>query len=247
MIGPLAVGAATLPGAGKPGNEDSFFVCTSLQGRPGCAAFAVADGVGGLAAGDVASQQALDAFVRSLQRARRGSQAELLRAAFVRAHSLVWSLSLRRSVRMATTLVAGLLCGSRAWIANVGDSRAYYISPRRIRQLTRDHSLVAERVRDGLVSEADAKAVPFRHVITRCLGSGARAPGVDLFGPVSLALGDRLLLCSDGLHDLVSDAEIADVVRRHPPQAAAEVLVSRSRVLGNRDDVSIVIVGRQDG
>jgi len=70
---------------------------------------------------------------------------------------------------------------------------------------------------------------------------------VDLFGPVSLALGDRLLLCSDGLHDLVSDAEIADVVRRHPPQAAAEVLVSRSRVLGNRDDVSIVIVGRQDG
>jgi len=128
----------------------------------------------------------------------------------------------------------------RAWVANVGDSRAYALVGGTLRQITADHSWVEEEVRAGRLGRDDPRAAAQRHVITRAIGGGAPL-AVDRFGPLALARGDALLLCSDGLHGYVADAAIADALA--PPDAlAAERLVALTLERGGIDNVAVALL-----
>jgi protein phosphatase len=141
---------------------------------------------------------------------------------------------------MATTVVAAVVERGEASIVNVGDSRAYLVHGGTARQITRDHSLAAEAVRDGDLTQDEARLSNARHVITRSVG-GAPELDVDQFGPVALASGACLLLCSDGLYDVVNDDEIARAVAGAAPDAAAGALIELANDRGGPDNISVVI------
>ncbi|MEX2230277.1 MAG: hypothetical protein WEB13_11640, partial [Dehalococcoidia bacterium] len=141
---------------------------------------------------------------------------------------------------MCSTLVVALVRDGRAWVANVGDSRAYALVGATLTQVTADHSWVEEEIRAGRLGRDDPRAAAQRHVITRAIGGGAPL-AVDRFGPLALARGDALLLCSDGLHGYVSDAAIADALA--PTDAsAADRLVALALDRGGIDNVAIALL-----
>jgi protein phosphatase len=200
--------------------------------------FLVADGMGGHQAGEIASRRAVDQVIRtyvdapstdvqmSLQRAIKSANASLHAEAQRRVGSVGWG----------TTMVAAVVRHDELWVANVGDSRAYLLRSGKLRQLTQDHSWVAEAGGDEVV-----EGWVGRHVITRALG---RKPEVepDLFPPLRLRAGDRILMCSDGLTTPVSDAEIAKIAARSAPQQACEALVSAANEKGGPDNISVILI-----
>jgi protein phosphatase len=141
---------------------------------------------------------------------------------------------------MGTTLVAMVILGRKVYVANVGNSRAYVIDRKEITQVTEDHSWTEEQVRAGLLSPEEARQHPRRHEITRLLGTRPSAE-IDLFEGIINA-GDILLLCSDGLTEYVSDAEILEMVLGREPYEAARLLVQRANERGGRDNITVLIV-----
>jgi protein phosphatase len=231
--------AASDRGQRRTRNEDAV-VGVSLPG--GHTVLAVADGVGGNRAGDVASASAAEALVIALAQDHDSDGATALLRAFQSVNQALCQQSAgdARLEGMATTLVAALVSGDEAWLANVGDSRAYLVEDGRLEQLTEDHSVVAERVRAGALTEDAARSSGARHVITRSLGIEPSVD-VDVYGPVVLAQDARLLLCSDGLHDVVSSSDIADIAAHRPPAEAARRLVEVANEHGGPDNISAVI------
>ena len=205
---------------------------------------AVADGVGGLPGGEVASRTAIDALAASLRAAGIGEppEAELLRA-FGDANDAVRAGQRGDLARMATTLVAALARGGEAWVANLGDSRAYLVAGGEARQLTLDHSWVEEAIRAGDLAPDDPLAALNRHVITRAVGLDAEV-GADVFGPIALPTGGVLLLCTDGLHGVLDDRAIADLVAASGGDLARD-LVDAVLALGAPDNVAVAL--RADG
>ncbi|MDK2463246.1 MAG: protein phosphatase 2C domain-containing protein, partial [Candidatus Korarchaeota archaeon] len=209
--------------------------------------YGVFDGVGGQAKGAVASRMALEAILARADRLPRSRNpgAELAKA-LEEAHSSILGYvgSHPEAEGMATTATACALSQEGTlWYAHVGDSRLYVV--RRdgtIERVTRDHSVVADLLERGLITEEEARRHPQRHVITRAVGVYASAnPDV---GAVRLEPGDYVLLCSDGLTDFVSDAEIAEVVLGSgSPEEAAESLVDLALERGGRDNVTVVLAG----
>ena len=200
--------------------------------------FAVADGMGGHAAGEVASRVAVEAL-------RAGVAADGLvesvrlanRAVLARADE---DPTLRG---MGTTLCALALDedAARVEIVNVGDSRAYLFRDGLLEQITADHNYVAELERDGRITAEEAKVHPQRNIITRVIGNDPEVE-VDVFH-IDPFRRDRFLLSSDGLFNEISDEEIAQILRAHPePQAAADELVRRANAAGGRDNTTVVIV-----
>lgn len=195
--------------------------------------FLVADGMGGHQSGELASRLAVDQVIRSYADALGTDVGSSLRRAVESANAALYAQSERGAGAgvgqdWGTTVVAAVVRGAELWIANVGDSRAYLLRGGRLRQLTEDHVLSP----DSGVG---------RHVITRALG---RKPGVgvDLFPPLKLRGGDRVLLCSDGLTTPLSDTQIQALAGRYPPQEAAEALVQAANKQGGPDNVSVVLV-----
>jgi protein phosphatase len=142
---------------------------------------------------------------------------------------------------MATTLVIALVRDGVAWVANVGDSRGYLLREGAARQITEDHSLVAERVRAGRISPAQAAESPYRHFITRSIG-GEEELEVDVFGPLTLQPGDRLLLCTDGLTETMTDEEFTPLALADDPEDAARALVDEANRRGGPDNISVLLV-----
>ncbi len=225
----------------RPHNEDDILVA------PEDGVFAVADGMGGHAAGEVASRTAIQALRDALCGTRDESlpAGELLRRAVERAN-----LEIARSIEthpeyrgMGTTIVVAMLKpdGGCA-IAHVGDSRAYLVRDGAIRQLTTDHSFVNELVRLGMLSREQAARDPRRNVVTRALGS-AQVVVPDVV-EIRLEPGDVLLLCSDGLNTMLGDDEIlAHVVAAgRDPAAMSERLVAAANDAGGEDNVSVVAI-----
>jgi PPM family protein phosphatase len=232
----LRVGAATDIGLVRATNQDNLLVAEPL--------FAVADGMGGHAAGEVASETA----VRALEVAYRDTKEEepaRLGEATRAANTAVWDRArsdpdLRG---MGTTLVAIAFANGddRLAIANVGDSRAYRWRKGQLEQLTTDHNLVQELMEEGLVSEEEAPFHPQRNVVTRALGVDADVD-VDVIEAAARP-GDRFLLCSDGLGLEVDETEVAAVLGRLPdPDEAAHQLVAEARHNGGKDNVTVVVV-----
>jgi serine/threonine protein phosphatase PrpC len=234
----LRAGAATDVGRVRANNQDQLLVAEPL--------FAVADGMGGHAAGEVASETALDALHRVFAATETRSP-ESVRSAVRSANRAVWDAAeSREELRgMGTTLTGVALVpsddGEVVAVVNVGDSRTYRMRAGELTQITADHSLVAELVAEGRIRPEEAETHPQRHVLTRALGV---YPDVDVdlltFEP---RVGDRYLLCSDGLSREVTDAQVASVLRRlDNPQDAARELVDMARENGGSDNITVVLV-----
>jgi protein phosphatase len=219
-------------------NEDSFFADEALG------LFIVADGMGGHAGGEVASQVAIDALQQAFGEHPSGPG---LAEAILSANTAVWVASQERAdLRgMGTTLTAVALVneGGRDVLAlvNVGDSRSYRFHDGELTQITTDHSLAEEMVRNGEITEAEAMVHPHRHILTRALGVSPEV-SADLWR-IRPEQGDRYLLCSDGLTNEVSDDEIAQILSStHNPQEAVEKLVEAARNHGGNDNITAVLV-----
>jgi protein phosphatase len=160
------------------------------------------------------------------------------------ANGLLWqeadARAASRSGLAATTLVAALIESSQVWWANVGDSRAYLIGESDVERLSRDHSWVEEQVRGGMLTPEQARRSGRRNVITRGIGHQPEVE-VDTGGPVRVHARDVVLLCSDGLHGMLADDEIAQVVRTYTPATAAEYLVELSNQRGGTDNISVIV------
>jgi len=250
----IAVGAKTDVGLKRPHNED--YLCVD----PEVGLFVVCDGLGGRNAGEVASRLAVEVIQKHVREAQRNANLPM-----VGAYDRQFSPSTNRlasAIRLAnqaicdaatdqpdqegmgTTVVSAILNGQTLSVAHVGDSRLYLIRGDTIEPLTADHSLVAEQVRSGMLTEEEAERSPQKNIITRALGIDA-AVDVEL-DEVPLMQGDQLLLCSDGLTRDVKPAEILATVRQEKdPQAAAERLVELANAAGGLDNTTVILVSIQ--
>jgi serine/threonine protein phosphatase PrpC len=241
----LVIGTESHIGRRRARNEDRVLVRRADEGTgvsPGNALLAVADGMGGAAGGEVASSLAVDMLSKAFRRSLGQDPGLELKRLFVKANAAVHARA-QTSAKyrgMGTTLVAAIIEAERLWVANVGDSRAYRLTGRMLRQITQDHTLAAEQVRAGLMSRDRATASGRRNLLTRCVGVAASVD-VDVFGPEILLPKDALLLCSDGLHFAVEEREILGAVTSHSPQMAARELVRLANEHGGRDNVSVIV------
>lgn len=206
----------------------------------------VCDGMGGAAGGAEASSLAADAIVRTLEAAAPSDDLDqTLAHAYEAASSAV-----REHVAanpdheaMGTTAVVAVVRNGNATLANIGDSRAYLLQSGTLRQVTRDHSLVAEMVARGDITEADAASHPRRNVITRAITAGEANVRPDIVH-LPIAEGETLLLCSDGLHGMIDDRAIAALLAAPDLAGAADRLVEAALAAGGRDNVSVVLARR---
>ena len=224
-------GSRTDVGCVRDHNEDSLVVAPPL--------FAVADGMGGHAAGEVASEIAVNVLAElapkdldgaALEHAVEEANHEIIRAA----------RDGRGREGMGTTLTACMLENERLIIAQVGDSRAYLLHHGKLQQLTRDHSLMADMIEAGQLTPEEARHHPQRSVITRALGSDSNTRP-DMY-EINVETGDRLLVCSDGLSSMIEDEQIEAVMRRVPdPQRCASQLVNEAIAAGGHDNVTVIV------
>jgi protein phosphatase len=227
-------------------NEDSCLMCApQADGDAGNGVLvAVADGMGGVKGGRLASRMALEALAERFTGANNGVEApDYLRAAFDTANSRVHAEAKRNAdlSGMGTTLSAVVIRGDQAYIGQVGDSRVYLARRHTPAvQLTDDHSLVAEQVREGFLSEEEARHHSLKNLITRAVGSKPTVDA-DLFS-LRLRHQDTLLICSDGLSGVLEDADIDSAMRHQSLQASARSLVGQALDGGGPDNITVALV-----
>lgn len=250
----LRFAAASDVGRVRTNNEDAYLA------EPELGLFAVADGMGGHASGEVASALAVQALREVLSRAAEKNEsslsedrtavlslpANLLVGAIRLANQKIYQASrLKDEYKgMGTTLVALYFSGPAAISGNVGDSRMYRLRGKRIEQITEDHSVVWEQYKKGLLPKEALAASAYKNVITRALGT---QPSVDVdVQDLKVERGDLFLLCSDGLSDLVPDEEMLDTVRGAASlEAACRDLISLANARGGKDNITVVLVGKE--
>jgi protein phosphatase len=218
-------------------NQDSY-----LAHEP---VFAVADGVGGHLGGDVASATAVQVIQEAIE---QGVQPDDLEALFRKVNSAIWerSQAAPHLRGMGTTCTLALLDEDAAYLAHVGDSRAYLYRAGELSQVTEDHNLVGKMVSEGRLSREEAAHHPQRNIITRALGLD---PTVDVDQlTLELVGGDRLIICSDGLSSMIDDATLKDVLSsENNAQAAADRLVDSANEAGGEDNITVVLIDVLDG
>lgn len=234
----------------RKSNEDSAAVVSPpddrLRRTKGTLAV-VADGMGGHTAGEVASRIATDVLGHSYY-ASDADPAEALAEGVREANRAIHEASLHNGELrgMGTTCTAIAIVDHSAVYAHVGDSRLYLIRSGRIYQLSEDHSLVMKMVRDGVLTVDEAREHPERNVILRALGRQLEVEVSRWEQPLPVNGGDRFLLCSDGLYDLVSDDEIATIVSGYSSSEGCSRLIDLARERGAPDNVSVCLVGVHD-
>jgi protein phosphatase len=237
-------------GKKRSNNEDAFLLNDAIG------IYAVADGVGGNEGGEVASRTAVDTLAASLPDLLgdkdRTPPSGIGGAADPAFSALQLAITLaNRTIRsarkatpalesMGTTLTTLLLRNKHAIIAHVGDSRAYLLRSGRFTQLTNDHSLVGEQVRRGMITREQARTSPVRHVITRALGIDEEV-SIDL-EKHPLKKGDRFLLCTDGLTEMVGDAEIGSILAGGEPRESVRKLLAAANKRGGVDNITAVVI-----
>jgi serine/threonine protein phosphatase PrpC len=248
---PLRIAARGLTDVGqrREQNQDSLLIDEPLG------LFVVADGMGGHAGGGTASRLAVDTIRKAILAAREeepalfGSGAEgednplpdVLGYAVEQACAAIFEAAQLdpELAGMGTTVTAVLVDGSSAFVAHVGDSRAYLLRSGHIYQVTQDHSLVAEQLRIGAITEEDARTSRYKNIITRSVGF-ERDVVVDLLG-LELEAGDAIVACSDGLSNLVGDQEILALVEEHGDEAV-ERLVDLANQRGGDDNITVAMI-----
>ena len=239
---PVSAFGATDVGRVRSANQDDFVVLTGDDAPLGEALVAVADGMGGHAAGEVASEMSLDLLVASLKRASAPDE-RALRDAFASANAGVFQAASHNPEYrgMGTTLVVGLVAGGEMIIGNVGDSRMYLLRNNNLERVTRDHSWVGEMVASNMLTEEQAANHPRRNVLTRALGVAASVD-VDT-SRLPLRRGDRVMLCSDGLHGMVDDKTIARIIggKSLKLERAARDLIELANKAGGTDNITVAL------
>lgn len=256
----LSVAIESHPGESGKNNEDAASVSAYRleEGGPPSLLAIVADGVGGHRAGEIASQMAVDVVRRRVGEASGLEPVETLRGAIVeagRAISTAAEAFLERQ-GMASTIAVAWIIDRRLYTAYAGDSRIYLHRSGRLQQVTVDHSWVQEAIEHRIITPEEAPNHPHAHILRRYLG-GNLEPQPDFRlrlaagetdrrsvanQGVSLSPGDRILLCTDGLTDLVSNAEIAAAIADTPPEEAATSLVVLARARGGHDNITTVLI-----
>jgi serine/threonine protein phosphatase PrpC len=240
----LTAFALTDVGKRRESNEDDFLL------EPGRGVYAVADGMGGHAAGEIASHLAIDTLREMLgsdaparDPMSAEDAAEVLREAVVEANRRICeSIRLHEERRgMGTTVVALVHSGEEAVVGHVGDSRGYLLRGDELLRMTSDHSWVNEQVKLGLMNDDTAQRHPMRNIVTRALGSRPDV-AVDLTS-VAAQPADVFLLCSDGLNTMLTDDQIHEILsaNRHDPEAACRSLVEAANRHGGEDNVTVVV------
>ncbi|MGA2218725.1 MAG: Stp1/IreP family PP2C-type Ser/Thr phosphatase [Terracidiphilus sp.] len=234
--------AVTDRGRKRPSNEDAFGF--SVENG----VYVVCDGMGGAAAGEIASSLAVDEVLRSLNgRAKSNNHAarvpELAGQAIFAANQAIFSRSQRnlKLSGMGTTLVGLIVEESRTWVVNIGDSRCYRLRGQRLEQLTEDHSLVEEQVKMGRMTRSEAQRSPLKNVITRALGTQNRITP-DIF-EFEAEPNDLFLLCSDGLTRELSDSLIESLLSVDLPlEELCARLVNAAKKAGGHDNITCLLV-----
>lgn len=243
------IGARTDLGLARENNEDKFEFFepeeTDLLAVKGCF-YAVADGMGGHASGQIASDIALKTIIKTYYSDPNENVEESLRSAIQAANSYIYEAAQIVAERngMGTTCTAAVLKDDQMYIGQVGDSRLYLIRDGGLRQISEDHSWVAEQVKRGALTVEEAEMSPFRNVITRSLGAAPDVE-VDIFKE-KIHKGDVLILCSDGLSGYVTDDEILELAGAWSPSVAAMKLVDRANEQGGGDNITVVVVAIRD-
>jgi serine/threonine protein phosphatase PrpC len=232
--------------AGRDQNQD---VAVAVPLGPGGAErdeflLVIADGMGGHPAGDIASRIAVDALREALTGPPEGDVGLALKQAYRKANEAVFQAAAREPARagMGTTLTSALLRGKYATIANVGDSRAYLLRGGGLTQVSRDHTMVGDEVAAGRTDAQAARRDPRRNILTHAVGTHARLDSKlpDIF-ELTLLPGDRLLLCSDGLYDVLDEVDIQRTLLGRDADEAARELVSLAQQRGTSDNASAVV------
>jgi protein phosphatase len=246
----IAARGQTDVGRKRDHNEDSYLVDEDLG------LFIVADGMGGHAGGGTASRLAVE-IIQARMRVAREAEPELFTTPAPLEESPLREV-LREAVEgacqsiyqaaqgdptlagMGTTVTAAVVAGQNAFIAHVGDSRCYVVRRGRIYQVSEDHSLVNEQLKAGAITLDEARHSRFKNIITRSVGFEADV-AVDMMG-LEVEPGDRLVICCDGLSNLVDDPEILDVVSAAPLETAPERLIDLANERGGDDNITVIVV-----
>lgn len=236
----------THPGLIRPLNEDA------VGAAPATGLYILADGLGGYNAGEIASTMAVSSLLESLSawygRACLSQNpfdpAQVLRHALIEMNDAIYRAALNSSAfeGMATTIVVAWVTGTTLWVAHAGDSRLYRYRAGQLEQITRDHSFSQELLDAGMVTEEEARVLPAKNLVTRALGASADLePEVNVYDAQA---GDLLLLCSDGLTEMITPYEIDGFMAMHDDglDVVARHLVDMANEAGGRDNISVVLV-----
>lgn len=228
-------------GISREMNQDYFFASDTAVGNlPNL--YIVADGMGGHKAGEYASRYTIERIVASVSRNSGDEPVAVLRAAINKANELLIMEAREDEAKygMGTTVVAATIIGDKVIVANVGDSRLYVIG-NVMRQITRDHSLVEEMVRLGGMDADQAKEHPDKNIITRAIG--ATDSVVPDFFEVELEKNDRILMCTDGLTNMVDDKEIGEIILGQSSlESQVITLINTANRNGGRDNITVIII-----
>ncbi len=237
---------ASHPGQLRPLNEDA------IGARPDIGLFVLCDGLGGYNAGEIAATMAVSSLLSTLAADYEQASAagapfdprQVMSERMIEMNGVISSAAANSAAfeGMATTIVVAWLLGDRLWVAHAGDSRLYRFREGVLEALTRDHSFSQELLDAGMVTEEEAKLLPSKNLVTRALGAGGEVePEVNDY---PLRIGDVLMLCSDGLTEMVDDVQIAGAIFASVPdvQRAAQRLLDMANAAGGRDNVSVIVV-----
>ncbi|MGN0435521.1 MAG: Stp1/IreP family PP2C-type Ser/Thr phosphatase [Wujia sp.] len=225
----------------RSNNQDSIFY-SDLPVGPLPNLYIVADGMGGHKAGDQASRMAIDILVDFVERSTLENPIAVLKRAMIFANNEIYKASSSdpELYGMGTTMVVAVVLEDKLYVANVGDSRLYIINDG-IVQITMDHSLVEELIRNGELERKKGRNHPEKNIITRAMGSKDEV--IPDFFEIDLKPEDKILLCSDGLSNMVEDDEIMDIIVEHYDlKDMAQALIDRANYYGGSDNISVVIV-----
>jgi serine/threonine protein phosphatase PrpC len=241
----LKMGAKTDLGRVRDNNEDKFDFYEpedpAVLATKGCF-YGVADGMGGHSAGQIACELALKTIIQSYYANPSPDIESSLQYAIGQANALIYDTAriIPERSGMGTTLTAAILCEDRVTIAQIGDSRAYRIRDGLIEQMTNDHSWVAEQVREGTMTLAEAQSSPFRNIITRSIGTAATIePDITTH---TVQADDFYILCSDGLTGHLDQSEIKEIVMEYSPSVAALRMVDQANDRGGRDNITALVL-----
>ena len=244
----LIVKGETDTGRVRDHNEDQYLALGRDQSPPGAGALlVVADGMGGHAAGEVASKMTVDGIVQSLNdQSEEASKLEgnafgvFLGKVFEEVNQEVWQAAQEDDKRgMGTTCTLAAIRGDQLFLAHIGDSRAYLLRDGELHQVSKDHSWVEDAVDQGVITREQARTHPNRNVITRAIGLDPQ-PEIDT-SVMPLADGDLLLLCSDGLNSMIPDEDIHRILTSSSPEDVCQALIDAANDQGGHDNTTVVV------
>ncbi len=229
-------------GRTRNANQDYVFCAQDAVGSfPNL--FVVADGMGGHNAGDTASRMCVEEVVSQIEKSTKVTPIGIFEQAVSAANEKVYQMSMTDTnlEGMGTTIVATSVLGEMAYVINVGDSRLYVYKDS-LQQVTVDHSLVEEMVQSGRIQKEDMRTHPNKNIITRALGTN-KSVKADCF-EINVTEGDVLLLCSDGLSNMLEDNRIEEIIKNHidDMKTVGERLVEEANQAGGKDNISVVLV-----